>query len=497
MTNPPPEDPGPTPEDPGPTPPEEPGPETTPGWRTSRPTPTSGAPAAGPSTPPPHPGSPAPTPPPPAFPPPSSPPWSAPPPGGQPSTGPPPGGSSPPPQGPGGFGAPPGYGAPPPPPPTAKSKAPLFIALGVVALVVVVVIAIVGVSLLTDDSSGTTTTTEDPDLDRPRRDLRSALVDDDRDEVTEIVDDNPDLLDDATTAAVGDVTSVDLDREGLAFLTIDTTADEGFRVTATASGSPEIGGLVLDPSDEVVGAVGEVVEPTQDGEDVVLIFSRDGDRGGVDVSVGRVDSESLALADEVDGSIDAAGGVVEYEADLDEDTRYSVELDGADASVTVLDPDGTQLETSPSAQGLQFDAPTGGRYSIQVAGTGDATPSFTLTVTPIDDFTITNLTDGSVTSSGFGYTYNSAEEADTLFGRFRVEVREGVTIRVTSTPDATLDSGLTLVVGGTEEEAVNDAGPGEPESIEFTADQYSRLEFRSEALNSMPGMITITVERVG
>ncbi len=460
-------------------PPEDPDQTTTPGWRTGRTTP-----------------SPTPTPPPTPAPPTGH--TSAP--GG--AYGPPPGQAPPPPQGPPPGqppASPPGpapYGAPAtyPPPAQKKSKAPLLIGLGVLGLVVVVVLVVVGVTVLggDDDEAGPTTTTEDSALAEARSDLRGALTSDDRDQVESIVDDFPELLE-GTDAPQGETTPAMLDDDGLGTVVVATQPDDLLRVLPDAD---DVSGLVLSPAGLVLGEVGAIVTTQESGDNAVLLVAEDAGPAEVDVSVGEVTVEETFILVFTDGEIANPGDAVVYEIDLPADSLYTLVVDEGDVEATIEDPEGTELETTPGTEGPRVTTTEEGTYRVTVIAPGTTTTEFAVSLLSVPDFTITNLSDGEPADSGFGYTFSTPEEADGQFGRFRVEVREGVTVKVTATPDGSADLGLTLRADVAEDDPRNDAPAGEPESIEYTADQYSRLEFQAEILNSVADGITIDVERV-
>lgn len=477
---------------------------------TPAPPPGHGAPGGPP--PPPPPGTPAP---PPGYggpggqaPPPPGP-GTAPPftpaPGPGPPTGPPPGPGGPPSYGgQPGYGGPPSYGGPPPgPPPKKASKAPLFIGLGVVAVILLIAIAVVGVTVLGGDDDeeadgpNATTTTEDAELTQASEDLGTALIDRDEDAVSTLIEDNPELIETEDAAAGGESTAITLNDDGFAAVTVDGEVGSAFTVTATSGSDQEIAGLVVDPDGEFLASIADVVEPTASGEHTAIMFAEDGEAGDLEVTVGGVSTDFLFVDGEADGEIEEPGDAVVYEVDLEELSRYAITLDSSDLTVGVTDEDGEEVPTTELDDGaLEFDSPADGTYDLRVAGVDDATDAFTIGLTQVPDFTITNLTDGAPASSGFGFTYATPEEAENLFGRFRIEVRAGVTIEVTVTPDGGGDTRLLLRMDGAPDVLEDSAGPGGAETLEFAAESYSRVEFQTGVFNLVPDVVTVTVERI-
>jgi hypothetical protein len=376
----------------------------------------------------------------------------------------------------------------------------------VVAVILLIAIAVVGVTVLGGDDeeaggdgggNGTTETTEDPALAQASEDLAAALIARDDDAVSTLIDDNPELIQTEDAAESGETTAITLNDDGFAAVTVDGEAGSAFTVTATSGSDQEIAGLVVDPDGEFLASIADAVEPTASGEHTAILFAEDGEPGDIDVTIGGVTTDFLFVEGEADGEIEESGDVVIYEVDLEELGRYGITVDSTDVTVSVTDEDGEDVASTELDDGtIQIDAPTDGTYDLRVAGVDGATDSFTIAITQVPDFTITNLTDGAPASSGFGFTYNTPEEADTLFGRFRIEVRGGVTIRVTVTPRGGGDTRLLQRVTGAEDVLEDSAGPGGAETLEFSADSYTRVEFQTGVFNRVPDVVTVTVERI-
>lgn len=494
----------------------------TPGWR--RPTPP----------PPPGPGGPPPAPPtvaiPPGGPPPGygSPPGQptgpTPPPYGQPPGGPPPGPTPPPaygqptapvpgygqpPGAPPGYGAQPGYGGPPPGPPAKKSsKAPLFIGLGVLGLLVLVAVVFVGVSALGGDGDDADKERQEQQARRRRQeaaamvraeeDLSAALIDEDTDAATEILEDNPDLLDTDTTAARGEATDLNLSERGVAGATLRTESGSSFTVALQPSGDQEVGGIVLDDQGAFVSTVADVIEPFSTGDYTLVAYSLDGQGGDVSVTVGGITTELLFVDEELDGEIAQPGDVVEYEIDLEEASRYQVMLE-SDFTLTATDSADEPVPTAVLDDGtIQLDAPSFDTFTLRVvAAEPGGTGSYTIAVTQVPDFEIFNLTNGVPAISPFTFAFATPEQTVAEFGRFKIQIRSGVTLRIAVTPDnATSDTRLFVREAGVEDVLIDDFGAGQEESTEYTADGFAAVEFQVDIFNMVPGVLEVTVERV-
>jgi hypothetical protein len=328
-------------------------------------------------------------------------------------------------------------------------------------------------------------------------DLATALADGDQEAVSTLVRETPELIDTDDAVAPGETLVVTLDDRGLG--PVEVTAESGatYTITATTEEEREVGGVLLDPAGDVVGELGDVLEATSADPHTLLLFAGDGESGDVSVTVGGVTTEPLVVPDQVTGDIETEGAAVEYEAELLEGTRYAVSLsDGFQLSVT--DDAGESVgvaELSPGS--LQFDATTTGTHRLRVVSEDGGTGTFEISVEPVADFEITNLTDGAPAESGFTFGFATPQETQTQFGRFKVTVRGGVTVRVTVTPDNGLsDTRMLLRTEGERDVLADDAGPGEPETLEYTAAGFTALEFQVDISNDQPGTLTIDVERV-
>jgi hypothetical protein len=329
-------------------------------------------------------------------------------------------------------------------------------------------------------------------------DLAAALVAGDAEAVSALVGETPELLETDDAIARGETVDVTLDDRGLGPVEVATEVDTSFTITATPSGDREVGGMLLDPDGQVVADLGDVVEPTSSDPHTLLLFSEDGEAADVSVTVGGYTSELLFVPDDATGEIAQAGDVVEYETDVVEGTRYSVALTTG-FLLSVADDAGEPIGVAELEPGsLLFDATSTGTYRLRVVADEDGgTGSFDIAVDVVPDFEITNLTDGAPAVSGFTFGFPTPEATQTQFGRFKVTVRGGVTVRVTVTPDnGSSDTRMLLRTEGERDVTTDDGGPGAAESIEYTAAGFTALEFQVDISNGQPGVLTIDVERV-
>lgn len=436
---PPPPPPGPGPGGPGgPVPP----PQPSPGFPAPFPaSPTPGPPpppqhTAPPPAPTPYPGAPGPVPPPGAY---QPPPGATPPPG--PPGGPPPGGNPP-----------PGYPGAPPPAPKKKGKGGLIAGLGLVALVVVAALVVGLVVVLGDDDPGPMRrgSSEMAEMAQGRAEVTAAVATGDVEAIPGLVDDADGLADEATTATLGEPVTAPLEG-GLAVVTFDATAGQGYTVTADGGGGV-LASAVVPPEADTALAPADVVDATADGAHLLLLAPEGDATGEVTVTVAPIEvvDVDLSVGEPIDGEIAEPGQAVEYEVAAEAGEHYLVDLDNTDLTLTVLAPDGSTVATEPDIDLdiPRFVAEQSGPYRLRVSGgMGGATGSFAIEVTLVAEFYFFYGEEGddlylpATVEQNFQVPISDEDSR----GHFCVFLREGVSIdldiRVTT---ATLDLGIDI-----------------------------------------------------
>lgn len=502
---PPPPPPGPPPGGPGGPIPPQPG---APGY----PAPFPASPTPGPPPPPQHqPPSPYPPapgapgvppgpyqPPPGATPPPGAyqpPPGSTPPPG---PGGPPPSGSYPPPGYAGAPGGPPGPAAP-----KEKGKGGLIVVLGLVALLVVAALVVGAVVVLGGDADEMRVVPpEMMEAAQGRADITAAVATGDVGSLRDLVDDQPDLADEATEATMGEETTAPIEG-GLAVLRFEATAGQGYTVTAAAAGGEGVIASALVPPDGAdVVAPADIVDADADGTHLLLIAPEGDGSDEVTVTVAQVEVVDLDLSvgDATDGEIAEPGQAIEYQVTGEAGSHYLVNLDNDDLTLTVLAPDGTTVPTEPDVDlGYpRFVAEQSGVHRLRVSGgMAGATGTYSIEVSVVKEFYFFYGDEGDAlylpeTTEQFQAPIDQEEQR----AHFCLFLREGVSmdldIRVTS---ATLDMGIDVfdeTDSGDLIARVNEFGPGENELWDVTARQDVIRCFQLWAVNYTAGSFIVS-----
>jgi hypothetical protein len=256
---------------------------------------------------------------------------------------------------------------------------------------------------------------------------------------------------------------------------------------------------VLDPEDGYLSGIGDVITPEESGDHTLLLFSQDGKAGDLSVTVGGFISEFLSVGGSISSSIDEQGDVVDVEINLDEGGRYTITLDSTDFVVSATDDAGEPVAVAELDDGeYQLDAATTGAHHLRVAAAENGgTGSFSITVDQVPDFEVSNLVDGEALDPNFYFEFSSADLAAGDYGRFKVEVRGGVTISITAGTDGTSsDYSIEIYEDGDLVDDVDEFGAGSAEVAEYEADGFAALEVNVYITNDAPGRIDIAVERV-
>ncbi|WP_219945531.1 hypothetical protein [Iamia sp. SCSIO 61187] len=485
MTYPPPPPPGPWNPGQGSPPPGGPPPPGPGGYPPPGPPPPPGFPPPGP-TPPPQPGYPGgPTPPPP-------PPGGTPPPGG-----PPPGPGAPPP----GSGFPPP--GPPAGPPKKKSRLPLVLALGVVAVVVIAALAVVGLTVLGGDDVEAGPGMQDMTgevvaVEETRAQVATAVTDADTGALATLAADSPEAFEETTDAVIGEATTASVGRSGYAVFTFEAFVDESYTIaTELVEGDGDLATAILPPEGGSPVAPADTLDVTVDGPHRLIVAGGEDD-AEVSVTVKQVEiiPVDLSVPGSLDDELAEPGDAIAYELEAESGAHYVVDIDNTDLTTTVTGPDGQPVPTEPDIDTgtPRFVADQTGPYRVTISGGDEGTTgSYTIEIFEVAEFFF--YYDGQAgndltlerTTEQFPAPIDQEEQR----AHFCLFLREGITmnldIRVTS---ATLDMGIDVfdqTDSGPLRDRVNDHGPGQSEVWSVTAQTDMRRCFQLWAVDFTAG----------
>ncbi|HEU5151640.1 MAG TPA: hypothetical protein VFU19_14155, partial [Iamia sp.] len=415
-----------------------------------------------------------------------------------------PGGPTPPPPGAGGY--PPGPGGPGGPPPK-KSRLPLVLALGVVAVVLIAAVAVIGLTVAGGGSPEPgTQVVAAARAGSERAEARTALItavtEGDAEAVSTLAVEAPAVVADATPAALGEAVTAPLGPTGLAVLTFDAVAGESY--TVVVEGDAEVATAALAPEGGAPIAPATTIAADADGAYRLLLVAEDGgDEVTVTVDLIEVTPVDLSADELLEGEIAEEGDVVAYEVEATAGSHYVVDIDEPDLAVTVVGPDGATVPTEPDVDlgTPRFVAEADGPHRVLIgSGEDGTTGAFSIELFEVAEFffyydeeSVPGLTLERTTEE-----FQAPIDQEAQRAHFCLFLREGVriilTIRVTS---ATLDMGIDVydeTDSGPLVARVNSNGPGITEQWSGTASEDLRRCFQLWAVDFTSGQFIVDFE---
>lgn len=430
--------------------------------------------------------------------------------------------------GPQGPGGPPGYGpqgpgGPPPGSPSAKKgKGGLIAALLVLLVLVIAAVAVVATGVLGGSAGAGDTVaalaTDEVEAVELREAVANAVREGSQEDLQEAIDEGDDLFADATSITTDDPETVPLDTTGLAALTFDAEAGDGFTLVSSLEDDDgvELEHAVIAPDGsartpaasiaaDAAGAHTVLVVAPADTEGDVVVAVRPIEVVQIELSGGDITTEEAELADD--------GDAVDFEVGLEAGQQYGLfvtdDWDDGDVTVEAVDPDGGAVETfvvsdeeaypgaNLYADDAAFTAETSGAHRIRISGAPPEGTSFDLTISRVPEFEFFYDSDNddlsiSPTTAQFSPLVNSADNR----AHFCLFLRSGVSMDVEAAPDDPgLDMGIDIfdeTESGPLVARINEFGPGQAENWSVTADRNTTRCFQLWGVDFTGGGFTVS-----
>jgi len=340
-----------------------------------------------------------------------------------------------------------------------------------------------------------------------RADVAAAVADGDTEALDALATEQPAALEDVTEVIVGEPATAAVNGAGYAVFAFAAEADVSYTVTASLADGDAVPATAILPPDRTPVAPADTFDATGGGSHRLVVAAGDDAEGEVTATVKQIEviPVDLTVPGAVDDEIAEPGDAVAYEHEAEAGSHYIVDIDNADLTVTVTDPEGAVVPTEPDIDlgTPRYVADQTGPYRVTIGGGAEGTTgSYSVEIFEVAEFFFSY--DGQAgndlvlerTTEEFQAPIDQEEQR----AHFCLFLREGVTmnldIRVTS---ATLDMGIDVfdeTDSGPLVARVNEFGPGESELWSVTAQEDVNRCFQLWAVDYTGGnfIISFTTE---
>lgn len=352
-----------------------------------------------------------------------------------------------------------------------------------------------------------------------RSEAARAIREGDADALQEVVDADDALFADATEVTADEAATVSLDTTGLAALTFEAEAGDGFTLVSSLEDEEgvELQHAVIDPDGSARTPAASIAADAA-GDYVVLAVAPEDTDGEVVVSVRAIEVVEIELTGgdiaTEEGDLEDDSDAVDFEVELEAGQQYGLfvtdDWDDGDVTVEAIDPDGGAIETfviteeeSYTAGNLYpddiaFTAEAAGAHRIRISGAPEEGTTFDLTISRVPEFEFFYGDDDddvlylAPTTQQFSPLVSTADNR----AHFCLFLRAGVSMDIEASPDdAGLDMGIDVfdeTESGSLIARINEFGPGQAENWSVTADRNTTRCFQLWGVDFTGGRFTVT-----